>query len=87
MCQINKDYQKRASVYWIMYSIITFIFLAFLLLNIISVDLSQKKQNKNSLCNRKLQIEINKTDNETSIIDTLSEQIFSKDAIIIKTHF
>ena len=81
MNQINTDTQKSFFFYIILYSIITFIFLSFLSINAILLGLSQKKQNKSIIYNRRLQIEINQTNNETSLNDTLSTQEFSTDTL------
>ena len=85
MNQINKYTQKSSSFYIILYSIITFIFLSFLSINAIILGFSQKKQNKSLIYNRRLQIETNQTNNETSLNDTLSSQEFSKDTLSEET--
>ena len=84
MNQINIKTQNSTS-FFISYSIITFIFLSFLSINAILLGFSQKKQNKSLIYNRRLQIETNQTNNETSLNDTLSIQEISADTLSEET--
>lgn len=62
MVLTNKNPQNITSFYFVMYSIITLLFLTFLLTNTIIIDFSSKNQSKQKIYNkRKLQIEINQT--------------------------
>ena len=70
MVLTNKNTQNITSFYFVIYSIITLLFLTFLLTNTIIIDFSSKNQSKPKIYNRrKLQIEINQTEenNQTNL--------------------
>ena len=80
MVLTNKNTQNITSFYFVIYSIITLLFLTFLLTNTIIIDFSSKNQAKQKIYNRrKLQIEINQTEtnldyNETILNGNLSNE-------------
>jgi hypothetical protein len=70
MVLTNKNTQNITSFYFVIYSIITLLFLTFLLTNTIIIDFSSKNQSKPKIYNRrKIQIEINQTEenNQTNL--------------------